>query len=151
MADNPNAEHAFEERIAAAFAHADAAATYEAALPFVTEAIMLQLHQSLIAIGERDAEDQIALLKRTRLDRLIMQIWEDGRLTSAATDRYLVSAKAALRAGEFDSYTLKMGILAFDGVMQRLMLASEKSEPAYPITANPARDLLIGFAQSLHR
>jgi hypothetical protein len=112
---------------------------------------MLQLHHSMTACGLPDPDGQIALLKRTGLDRLLVETYNEKRLTTAATGRYLGNAKAALRAGKFDSDTLKMGIVAFDATMQRLAQVTEPSELSYALRANPARDMLIGFSQSLHR
>jgi hypothetical protein len=75
----------------------------------------------------------------------------EKRLMPSAADRYLARAKEALRAGRLGIDTLKKGILVFDETLQRLALVADPSQLTYGIRGNPARDMLIGFAHSLHR
>lgn len=131
---------------------AEAAPTYEKALPFVAEAITAQLLDAMRGAKVPKADQQVEALRRSGLDRLLVEALLRGKLTYQAADRHLNRMRDAIRARGVPVQDVKNGILAFDGAAQRLALVSGKGGPfQYPLHGNHARDSMITFASSLHR
>jgi hypothetical protein len=131
---------------------AEAAPTYEDALPFVAEAVTAQLLEAMKLSKMSKADQSVDALRRSGLDQLLVEALVRGRLTFQAADRHLNRMRDAIRTRRIPPQDIKNGILAFDGAAQRLALVSGKGGPfQYPLHGNHARDSLITFASSLHR
>jgi hypothetical protein len=114
--------------------------------------IMDRLREALARIGDADAEVKITAMQATGLDSLFVDYLVRGRASRATCAAVLARIVADIRAGKLDPECVKTAILVFDECAQRLALVSDASHQfKYPSLGDPTRDLLIAFAQSLHR
>ncbi len=121
-------------------------------MPFVAEAVALQLLDAMKSSRVPKADQQIDALKRSGLHELLVDTLMKGKLTFQAADKHLNRMRIAIKSRQIAVNDLKNGILAFDDAAQRLALVSGKGGPfQYPLQGNHARDSLITFARSLHR
>ena len=140
------------EAVRGLMAKAETAPTYDEALPFVAEAITAQLLHAMKSSKVPKADQEIEALRRSGLDRLLVESLVRGKLSYQSVDRHLNRFRQAIKTRDISVNDMKSGILAFDGAAQRLALVSGKGGPfQYPIAGNHARDSLITFARSLHR
>ncbi|MCK6551773.1 hypothetical protein L6R52_38420 [Myxococcota bacterium] len=140
------------ERVRGLLRDAEAAPTYETALPFVTEALVTQLLDAMKASKMPKADQAIESLKRSGLDQLLVEAMLRGKLTLQAADRHLNRMRDGIKNRSIPVQDVKLGILAFDGAAQRLALVAGKGGAfQYPLLGNHPRDSLITFASSLHR
>jgi hypothetical protein len=140
------------EAVKSLMKQAEDAPYYEDAVPFVAEAVTLQLLDAMKSSRVPKSDQQIEALKKSGLHELLVDTLMKGKLTYQAADRHLERMRAAIRGRTISVQDLKNGILAFDDAAQRLALVSGKGGPfQYPLAGNHARDSLITFARSLHR
>ena len=135
------------------------APTYDEAMPLVTEALtaklLLVLKEGRITLKAKKVskpEQCVSALKRSGLDTLLVEGFMSGRITYKLVDAHLTRMRDEIRARTRSADDIKFGILAFDGIAQRLSLVSgKKGAFKYPLRGNHARDSLITFARCLHR
>src|SRR5437016_5105416 len=92
-----NAAHE-SEAVRGLMKQAEAAPTYEEALPFVAEAITAQLLEAMKASKIPKAENAVEALKKSGLDKLLVEALLRGRLTFQAADRHLNRMREAIKA-----------------------------------------------------
>lgn len=139
-------------------ARAEGAETREAAVDAVAKALMTRLvfemkttRMTMRAKRIAKPEKAAAALCAAGLDRLLVEGWLRGRVTTAAADRQLAEMRSALASRRASAEDLKYGILAFDGFAQRMAAADTDANFTYSLKENRARDLLLTFARALHR
>ncbi|MBK8013175.1 MAG: hypothetical protein IPK13_17690 [Deltaproteobacteria bacterium] len=139
-------------------ARAEEAETREAAVDAVAQALLMGLvfemkatRMSMRAKRIAKPERAAAVLRACGLDRLLVEGWVRGRVTTTAADRQLAQMRDALATRRCAPEDLKYGILAFDGFAQRMAAADSDGTFAYTLKENRARDLLLTFARALHR
>lgn len=121
----------------------------------VTEQLLKSMKASRMTMKAREISKPdrcVAMLRRSGLDRLLVEGWMHGRVSYQAADRHLNRLREALSSRSLSTDEVKFGILAFDGAAQRLCTGTGMSGPfEYPASQNHARDSLLTFARALHR
>lgn len=128
------------------------------ALALAGEAVLRQLESALVEGKVRfrnrqigDAKKALTYLRRSGLHFLLIEGFSEGQLSYAAVSRHLDRLGRWVRDRKRTAQEIKLGILAFDEVAQRLAIAGGVGGPfRYPLR-DRARDSLITFARALHR
>ncbi len=136
---------------------AQTADNYDDALKWVAEAVTTQLMHAMkeakIASGVKELSkprDYVEVLRRSGLDRLLVEGWVRGRVTYKAAEGHLERLRGGLTGRTLSAQDIKLGILAFDGAAQRLSLAAgSRGFFVYRVQLNNARDSLLTFAGAL--
>jgi len=131
---------------------AEPAGAHDETIAAISEKLLPALRRAMLNSGIPNAEREIAAIRQNGLVSLLAEALAAGEVTVDLAEKSLRALCGELRAARVSVDDAKEGLLAADDTLRRLAIAGRESGRfRYRSGGNIARDLLIGFARSLHR
>jgi hypothetical protein len=105
---------------------------------------------AVYATSRRQKVDVPGTMQKAGLDRLLVKAFANGKL--AGVQNFLLELGNQLKRHEVAGDDVKVALLAFDALLQKLALSGDRGQFDYSTqSSNKARNLLQYFASALHR